>query len=526
MLAAWFGIFFGTFVLEDAALAAAIVLAAKGEISVPAAFLASFLGISVGDIGLYALGVLLARWGRAQQIGFLVRLRQKLVDLVPVEGMGRAVVVSRILPGARLPTYVGAGFVSYSFARFVVLTLLSVLGWVLVAFAGGRAAESLLSKHWLISVIVLLALLHVIKNILPVVLDPWRRRASYYAWRQWLHFEFWPAWLFYTPVVLYYFVLSLKYRNFLLPFYANPAIPNGGFMGESKWAFLKHLDAREESSLKTLFVAAGMSKEVFKQRLSDEDFSFPFILKPDVGQRGFGVRIIRSDADLAAYLDRCDFDVLVQEFSSENYEAGIFYYRIPSEPKGTIFSITDKDFPEVIGDAKSRLGELILRDPRARVIAGVYFERLKKRLDEIPARGTHVVLSECGNHCQGAIFKNGASLNSPQLVAAIEKISVQIPGFFFGRFDVKYASPELLKQGRGFKIVEVNGLGSEATHIWDPKTPLGEAYRVLFEQWSLLFQIGAVLKNSSEVGPRPKITQILWECLKIGLRKSRLAVSS
>jgi hypothetical protein len=43
----------------------------------------------------------------------------------------------------------------------------------------------------------------------------------------------------------------------------------------------------------------------------------------------------------------------------------------------------------------------------------------------------------------------------------------------------------------GFTVLELNNVTSEATHIYDPGIGLFEAYRVLFEQWRLAFEIGA-----------------------------------
>jgi hypothetical protein len=39
--------------------------------------------------------------------------------------------------------------------------------------------------------------------------------------------------------------------------------------------------------------------------------------------------------------------------------------------------------------------------------------------------------------------------------------------------------------------VEINGAGAEATHIWDRKTTLREAYRVLMHQYKTMWEIGA-----------------------------------
>jgi membrane protein DedA with SNARE-associated domain len=52
----FFSIFTGTFILEDLALASSLVLMAENKMSFQGAFLACFLGITIGDIGLYFIG--------------------------------------------------------------------------------------------------------------------------------------------------------------------------------------------------------------------------------------------------------------------------------------------------------------------------------------------------------------------------------------------------------------------------------------------------------------------------------------
>ncbi len=66
-----------------------------------------------------------------------------------------------------------------------------------------------------------------------------------------------------------------------------------------------------------------------------------------------------------------------------------------------------------------------------------------------------------------------------------------MPEFYFGRFDVRYDSLEDLRAGRNFWLIEVNGAGSESTHIWDRTTRLRDAYSFLFFQQRTLFEIGA-----------------------------------
>jgi hypothetical protein len=76
--------------------------------------------------------------------------------------------------------------------------------------------------------------------------------------------------------------------------------------------------------------------------------------------------------------------------------------------------------------------------------------------------------------------------------AAFDRVAQQFNGFHFGRFDVRTSSIEAFRRGETFTILELNGVTSEATHIYDPDNSLVAAYRALFEQWRLAFEIGAV----------------------------------
>jgi hypothetical protein len=113
-------------------------------------------------------------------------------------------------------------------------------------------------------------------------------------------------------------------------------------------------------------------------------------------------------------------------------------------------------------------------------------------LHRIPARGEKIKLVEVGTHCRGAMFFNGESIRTPALEEKIDEISKSFNGFYFGRYDIRTPSIESIKQGRDFKVVELNGVTSEATHIYDPKNSLRNGYRVLLKQWRMAFEIGAL----------------------------------
>jgi membrane protein DedA with SNARE-associated domain len=519
-------IFFGTFVLEDVALASSLALIAEHKMSLMSAFMACFLGIVVGDLGLYFLGYLMFRVGFGKNWKILKKYNSALVKMKRSEALTYSIIISRIIPGTRLPTYLGAGFLRYSFWKFFVLTLASVFLWVLLALLGGNTLNMFFMGRWVFSIITFLICLQALKIFIPILLNPWERKAFVQSWRKWGHFEFWPAWFFYIPLIPYYVFLSIKHGSVLTPFYASPGIKHGGLIGESKWDFLQHLDLKEPSTLKSVKLARESDFMQVKAILEKNNYSYPIILKPDVGQRGFGVRIIRNDYDLTEYLLLASEDLIVQPLSRFTREAGLFYVRLPTEKKGQLFSVTDKHFPFVTGDGKTKLGDLILADRRAKIIANVYFTRLRESLDTIPTLGERVALSECGNHCQGAIFLNGEALITPELTETVDRVAKQIPGFYFGRFDVRYDDPSTLKQGHNLEIVEVNGSGAEATHIWDPKTSLREAYRTLFRQWSILFLIGSQVRKSPDCKTKIDIFSFLNECRRVFFRKGNLSTSS
>jgi hypothetical protein len=199
--------------------------------------------------------------------------------------------------------------------------------------------------------------------------------------------------------------------------------------------------------------------------------------------------------------------VILQRYAAGPFEAGVFYYRYPNEQRGHIFAITEKVFPTITGDGIHTLEELIRADHRAGLMARTYLRRFASRRDEVLGRGEILKLVETGNHAQGCIFRDGLHLRTEALERAIDEISQRLPGFFIGRYDLRYENEEDFKQGRNFQIVELNGATSEATSIYDPRNSLFSAYRTLFQQWRLVFAIGAINKAN---GHAPSSLAMLW----------------
>jgi hypothetical protein len=228
-----------------------------------------------------------------------------------------------------------------------------------------------------------------------------------------------------------------------------------------------------------------------RAQASRRGWSLPLILKPDVGQRGTGVRRIDTWEVASAYLQEVRAAVIAQPYHSGPFEAGVFYYRLPHWSRGRILSITDKVFPEVVGDGESTLEMLILRHPRARLQADIFLRRHAHVSNSVPASGQRVRLVVAGNHAQGTTFRDGAHLMTPELEARIDAIARLTSGFFIGRFDLRYSSVEAFKAGTDLAIVELNGATAESTNIYDPSTSIWSAYATLCKQWRLVFSIGA-----------------------------------
>lgn len=83
------------------------------------------------------------------------------------------------------------------------------------------------------------------------------------------------------------------------------------------------------------------------------------------------------------------------------------------------------------------------------------------------------------------MFLNGGAIETPELLRSIDTISATYDGFYFGRYDIRTPSVDEFQAGRNFKIVELNGVTSEVTHIYQPGSSLRNAYRDLRRQWRI-----------------------------------------
>lgn len=308
-------------------------------------------------------------------------------------------------------------------------------------------------------------------------------------------FELMNPLLFYAPVLGYALTLMLRHFSITLPTIANPKIFAGGIVGEHK---SQVMDLAGPIAQKWIAPYAAFSVEedalaTALHHMRGKSIDFPCVAKPDSGLRGAGVQLVKNEAELEIYLNSFPkgHSLVLQALVPYEAEAGIFYVRAPNADKGEIFSITLKYAPYIYGDGARSLKDLILADPRAAALSDIYLTRHEQELDRILAKGEAYKLVFAGNHCRGAIFRDGTHLVSEQMLARFDEISKDVDEFYFGRFDIRFHSIEALQKGEDFQIVEINGTGSEATHIWDRSMTLKEAYKTLFKQWRMAYEIGA-----------------------------------
>ena len=498
------GIILAAFLSEDAATLAAATLSATCAIEPKLGFASAVAGIWLGDLGLYAVAyfygqqLLEKRWARAIIRPDALERGRSWFN----RNNGSALFLSRCMPGTRLPVSLAAGTFRMRVSRFASIGIAGAITWVAINFAVIQYSHSHLHRFVRVTPTVGLAIGALMFAAMLLVQSAVKRLSP--RLRRWSKWEFWPAWLFYIPVVGMWIWLGLKNCGFSLPAVANPSQQNGGLVGESKAQILNDLrSVAPDVTADAYLLEEGEIEFRLAQVLDlvgNGKLMFPFVMKPNVGQRGAGFRKISSIEQAACYLVHVPSAVIAQRYVPGPQEAGIFYVRLPGEIRGEILAITDKQFPVVIGDGISTLEALIYRDSRASIIAQTYLRRFSRRRDEIIGAGKAVRLVEAGNHCQGCVFADGMHLYSEALRERVDQISQALPEFYIGRYDVRYTDEAALRRGE-FQIIELNGAASEATSIYDAHNSLWYAYKVLYKQWALTFAAGAANRNRGFMPP-------------------------
>lgn len=490
---------------EDLTCVAAGILAGRGELAWSTALLGCYVGIVVGDGLLWLLGRTLGR--KALQLRLIKRLVTPRKLAVAEDWFNRngllVVLISRFLPGSRFPAYLCAGMLGTKARGFLIVAITAAAFWtpaliwlssrfgILIGSIFGQFEERL----WITLPLAFLAIWIVLK-IISLAASGTERKLWKARWARRKRWEFWPLWIFQAPVFLYSLWLAIRFRGYRNPLATNPGIPFSGFVGESKFSILQKLGLDQAHVAKSFFLTpAGALEDRVRQVETwrqQNSLEYPLIVKPDVSQRGSGLRRVHSAKQLQKALDIKGYDLIIQEYLDLPCEYGVSWLKEPGAEEGQITGITLKDFPEVVGDGKHNLQDLVLLHPRQRLWARLFMRRLGSRAVEIPPRGEIVKLAVAGNHSQGTTFRDGTHLQTPELARFFDEILAPLgEEFSLGRFDVRAPSVEDFQAGKNIRIIELNGVTGEATNIYDPDRSLWSAWKESFVHWHHAFRIGS-----------------------------------
>ena len=523
-----------TFVSEDLTVLGAGTLVGEGKLSLWAAFTGCFVGIFLGDVGLFLIGLLarlLLRKGtskgssQALLVRFLPQTKLESIRKRLERDGWKLMFLSRFLPGSRFVVYTGAGALGGRFVQMILVALFAGLLWTPLLLGASIFYGPLALRFFsyisgpgipaLILAILSLLLLH--KLLFSLATRQGRRN-----WKRRLgrlrHPEFWPIWLFYLPLPFFLARLAIRHRSLTVFTAANPGIPAGGFIDESKAEILRHIP-KDVLPAYFLIEAGPRQAEHILKKIRQNRWRYPIILKPDRSQKGIGLKLAKSGEDIIEYCNSNNKALIVQRYNPGPFEAGIFYYRFPGEKKGKLLSITNKVFPVVTGNGKDSLEELIWQHKRYYLQAPVFLKRFEKERARIPKKGEAIHLGTAGNHLQGCLFLRANDWITEELTERMDRISKKISksmgGFCFGRFDVRYKSLADLKKGKNLCIIELNGATSESTDMYDPGLSILELYRTMWNTLSLLYKIGdANRKRGVEATSLAKLLRDLWNYRK------------
>jgi hypothetical protein len=308
-----------------------------------------------------------------------------------------------------------------------------------------------------------------------------------------LHYEYWHWRVFYFPLLPVYLWYALRARSFTFFRWANPSMHLGGLSGYSKykasaaiapcWVPPTALINKGTSVVDALMIARSAG------------IRFPLVAKPDKGERGKDVAILNSPDALAQYLKQLRADCLLQTYVEAPLEVGVLYARKPGEQKGRVTSVMLRQLMTVVGDGHSTVGQLLAQTDRFALQVVRLSQQNSAVLSTIPNRGDLVLVEPIGNHNRGTAFYNANHWITPQIHTLFDQIALLMPGFYYGRFDIKIQSRESLYTGEGLQIIEVNGVASEPAHIYDPGYSLFKAYRDILAHWELIWEISLQAKK-------------------------------
>ncbi|USN99217.1 MAG: alpha/beta fold hydrolase [Phycisphaeraceae bacterium] len=340
------------------------------------------------------------------------------------------------------------------------------------------------------------------------------------------HHEWWPRWAIYTAMLPHFLRLAVRHRSFMCWTCVNPGIrPAGGVGGESKDGITRGF--RDDRVLHQVAIEPGPDRAHRARealRTNPALAGFPIMVKPNEGQRGDNVVCAHNEREFDEAVASIKGLLLLQRYHPGPVETGLFWIRnvetvgheSTDKPQGHIFAVTRKVFPTLEGDGRHTIRWLIVTNRRFTLQARAYLRNLEGRHDDVLAKGERVPIANRGNHTKGCLFKDAPELVTPELSESIDRAARTWRGpngepFDTGRFDVRCTSEEDLKAARNIAIIELNGVTSESSNMYDPDFSVRRGLGQLARQWTHTFELGAARKaaGARPMGPIKLVLELL-----------------
>jgi hypothetical protein len=312
------------------------------------------------------------------------------------------------------------------------------------------------------------------------------------------NWEAWPFKILYTPVSVFWlwYIIKSKAVWFFTP--ANPKLTFGGLEGEPKKEMYDLLPQKLYPP--TFNVLPGDPVDIIEEKLLLNEFTYPFIVKPEVGGQGILLRKINDKKELLHYHSLMPWEYIVQKLVEYPMEVSVFYIRHPKNTKGIVTGFLHKIPLQVTGNGADTLEALVQQHPKGNKLLAALNKKHRARWNEVIAAGEKYMLSYAANHNRGAQFIDLKNEIDDRLVALFDGISSRGNEFYYGRYDIMCSNVPDLKAGKNFTILEYNGCGAEPNHFYDTGYTLKDAYKEILKHWKALYEIS---KYNSSLGIKP-----------------------
>jgi hypothetical protein len=309
--------------------------------------------------------------------------------------------------------------------------------------------------------------------------------------------------LYYTLIIIWIVLLSIRYwKSPLTMTRINPGFPLGGWREYSKSKCYKIFAPQESipfSKTITIKKKDALTKKTLKEFLQKNKMKIPLVLKPNEGFQSIGVKVIHSLNELFVEINKRKQEQVIQTFCPYPFELGVFYYKYPSQKKGTIIGVNQKIFPFVIGDGKRTIRQLARK--KIKISTEAFIKKQYGGLEYIPQKGERVQITSMYKKKSFITQHKDLTYYIQQpFIDAIEDVSKNAKGFYFGRYDIKTSDIKAcIEKGKKFKIIEVNA-GAYATPLY--------AFDYRYTFFRRLYLFAKAMKKAFSIGLANKDAKI------------------